>query len=77
MITELRTPFSCQALDFVISEARKHKIRLILPLCNNWNDYGGKAQYVRWGKEAGLNLLLTTTSSLIPQLRVTTKLLLR
>ena len=77
MITELRTPFSCQALDFVISEARKHKIRLILPLCNNWKDYGGKAQYVRWGKEAGLNLLLTTTSSLIPQLRVTTKLLLR
>ena len=76
MITELRTPFSCQALDFVISEARKHKIRLILPLCNNWKDYGGKAQYVRWGKEAGLNLLLTTTSSLIPQLRVTTKLLL-
>ena len=41
MITELRTPFSCQALDFVISEARKHKIRLILPLCNNWKDYGG------------------------------------
>ena len=77
MITELRTPFSFQALDFVISEARKHKIRLILPLCNNWKDYGGKAQYVRWGKEAGLNLLLTTTSSLIPQLRVTTKLLLR
>jgi len=40
----------------VISEARKHKIRLILSLCNNWKDYGGKAQYVRWGKEAGLDL---------------------
>jgi hypothetical protein len=40
----------------VISEARKHKIRLILSLCNNWEDYGGKAQYVRWGKEAGLDL---------------------
>jgi endo-1,4-beta-mannosidase len=40
----------------VISEARSHKIRLILSLCNNWEDYGGKAQYVRWGKEAGLDL---------------------
>ncbi|KAG2538376.1 mannan endo-1,4-beta-mannosidase 8-like isoform X1 [Panicum virgatum] len=54
-------PFSCdeevfQALDFVISEARKYKIRLILSLCNNWKDYGGKPQYVRWGKEAGLDL---------------------
>ncbi|KAL6597486.1 hypothetical protein ACP70R_046926 [Stipagrostis hirtigluma subsp. patula] len=45
-----------QALDFVISEARRHKMRLILSLCNNWDDYGGKAQYVRWGKEAGLDL---------------------
>ena len=40
----------------MISEARKHKIRLILSLCNNWKGYGGKAQYVRWGKEAGLDL---------------------
>ncbi|CAO2153497.1 unnamed protein product [Urochloa humidicola] len=45
-----------QALDFVVSEARKHKMRLILSLCNNWEDYGGKAQYLRWGKEAGLEL---------------------
>ena len=45
-----------QALDFVVSEARKNKIRLILSLCNNWEDYGGKARYVRWGREAGLNL---------------------
>ncbi|RLM98683.1 hypothetical protein C2845_PM06G15560 [Panicum miliaceum] len=42
-----------QALDFVISEARKHKMRLILSLCNNWKDYG---VYVRWGNEAGLDL---------------------
>lgn len=45
-----------QALDFVISEARNHRMRLILALCNNWEDYGGKAQYVRWGNEAGLDL---------------------
>ncbi|KAH9290573.1 hypothetical protein KI387_034690, partial [Taxus chinensis] len=44
------------ALDFVISEARKNKIRLILSLVNNWDAYGGKAQYVRWGRNAGLNL---------------------
>lgn len=31
-------------------------MRLILSLCNNWEDYGGKAQYVRWGKDAGLDL---------------------
>nr|TKV99005.1 hypothetical protein SEVIR_8G010950v2 [Setaria viridis] len=31
-------------------------MRLILSLCNNWKDYGGKRQYVRWGKEAGLDL---------------------
>ncbi|XP_074273658.1 mannan endo-1,4-beta-mannosidase 6-like [Silene latifolia] len=45
-----------KGLDFVVSEAKKHKIRLILSLVNNWNDYGGKAQYVKWGKQAGLNL---------------------
>ncbi|KAI0501830.1 hypothetical protein KFK09_016775 [Dendrobium nobile] len=45
-----------KGLDFVVSEARSHHIRLILSFCNNWEDYGGKAQYVKWGKEAGLNL---------------------
>ncbi|CAK7343526.1 unnamed protein product [Dovyalis caffra] len=45
-----------KALDFVVSEAKKHKIRLILSLTNNWEAYGGKAQYVKWGKAAGLNL---------------------
>ncbi|GLJ36376.1 hypothetical protein SUGI_0730210 [Cryptomeria japonica] len=45
-----------KALDFVIREAEKNKIRLILSLVNNWDDYGGKAQYVRWGRNAGLKL---------------------
>lgn len=31
-------------------------MRLILSLSNNWEAYGGKAQYVKWGKAAGLNL---------------------
>ncbi|GMY25719.1 mannan endo-1,4-beta-mannosidase 6 isoform X1 [Fagus crenata] len=45
-----------KALDFVVSEAKKFKIRLILSLTNNWDAYGGKPQYVKWGKAAGLNL---------------------
>ncbi|CAK9144445.1 unnamed protein product [Ilex paraguariensis] len=45
-----------KALDFVVSEAKKYKIRLILSFVNNWQAYGGKAQYVKWGKAAGLNL---------------------
>jgi len=40
----------------VVSEARKYKIRLILSLVNNWEAYGGKPQYVKWGNAAGLNL---------------------
>lgn len=45
-----------QALDFVLSEAKRNKIRLILSLVNNWDAYGGKAQYVTWGRNAGLSL---------------------
>lgn len=45
-----------KALDFVISEAQNNKIRLILSLCNNWEAYGGKSQYVKWGQDAGLTL---------------------
>jgi len=40
-------------LDFIISEAGKNGIRLILSLVNNWNDYGGKSQYVQWARERG------------------------
>ncbi|KAE8696277.1 Mannan endo-1,4-beta-mannosidase 6 [Hibiscus syriacus] len=45
-----------KALDFAVSEAKKYKIRLILSLVNNWDAYGGKAQYVKWGNASGLNL---------------------
>nr|XP_034584979.1 putative mannan endo-1,4-beta-mannosidase 5 isoform X2 [Setaria viridis] len=45
-----------KALDFVVSKARKYRIRLILSLINNWDGYGGKAQYVKWARDAGLNL---------------------
>jgi mannan endo-1,4-beta-mannosidase len=42
-----------QALDYVIAEARQHGIRLLLSLVNDWKDYGGKAQYVKWALEEG------------------------
>ncbi|KAJ0805017.1 putative mannan endo-1,4-beta-mannosidase [Helianthus annuus] len=42
-----------QGLDFVISEGGKFGVKLILSLVNNFNDYGGKDQYVQWAKELG------------------------
>ncbi|HXG00664.1 MAG TPA: hypothetical protein VNL69_07750, partial [Bacteroidota bacterium] len=43
-----------QALDFVLLQARLHNIRLLIPLVNNWDDYGGMNQYVRWRSESGV-----------------------
>ncbi|KAK9726136.1 hypothetical protein RND81_05G192700 [Saponaria officinalis] len=43
-------------LDYVIVEARKNRIRLILSLVNNLNVFGGKDQYVKWAKEAGVDI---------------------
>ena len=37
-----------RALDFVLWQARQYGIRIILALVNNWDDYGGMNQYVRW-----------------------------
>lgn len=54
--------FQFQGLDYVIVEARKHRIRLILSLVNNLNAFGGKAQYVRWAQEAGINVSSSTDS---------------
>lgn len=42
-----------RALDFVLLQARLHNIRLLIPLVNNWDDYGGMNQYVRWRAEVG------------------------
>lgn len=37
----------------MVSEARKHEIRLILTLTNGQREYGGMEQYVRWvGKDS-------------------------
>jgi mannan endo-1,4-beta-mannosidase len=43
-------------LDFVVSEAKKNGIRLLLSLVNNYGDYGGKPQYVAWANQNGGNL---------------------
>lgn len=51
-----------QGLDYVIVEARRYRIRLILSLVNNLNAFGGKAQYVRWAKEAGINVSSSSDS---------------
>ncbi|CAK9185138.1 unnamed protein product [Ilex paraguariensis] len=45
-----------QALDFVISEARKHGIHLMLSFVNNYNDFGGRTQYVQWARNAGAQI---------------------
>ncbi|CBI17042.3 hypothetical protein VitviT2T_029214 [Vitis vinifera] len=42
-----------QGLDFVISEAKRYGVRLILSLSNNYKDFGGRPQYVNWAKSAG------------------------
>lgn len=44
----------------MIVEARRNGIRLILSLVNNLNAFGGKAQYVRWAEEAGINVSTLT-----------------
>jgi mannan endo-1,4-beta-mannosidase len=41
-------PNGLQRLDYVLDSARRHGIKLIIPLTNNWNDFGGMDQYVRW-----------------------------
>ncbi|CAK7348576.1 unnamed protein product [Dovyalis caffra] len=43
-------------LDFVISEARKYEICVILSLVNNYKDYGGRSHYVQWARERGQQL---------------------
>jgi Cellulase (glycosyl hydrolase family 5) len=35
-------------LDRVIAAAGRAGMRLVITLCNNWNDYGGVPRYLRW-----------------------------
>lgn len=45
-----------KGLDFIVSHAKSYGIRLILSFVNNFKDFGGRAQYVQWGRNAGLNI---------------------
>ncbi|MFF4807286.1 cellulase family glycosylhydrolase [Micromonospora chersina] len=41
-------PDGLQRLDYVLYAARRAGIRVVVPLTNNWRDFGGMDQYVRW-----------------------------
>lgn len=45
-----------EALDFVVAEAGRHGVRLLLTLVNNLPEYGGKSRYVQWARDAGVDL---------------------
>ncbi|XP_074303647.1 mannan endo-1,4-beta-mannosidase 7-like [Silene latifolia] len=42
-----------KGLDFVIAEARKYGIKLIMSLSNNYEGYGGRKQYINWARNQG------------------------
>ncbi len=45
-------PSGLEKLDYVIAKAGAEGVRLVIPFTNNWSDFGGMDQYVRW---AGLD----------------------
>ncbi|KAL5704689.1 mannan endo-1,4-beta-mannosidase [Ranunculus cassubicifolius] len=42
-----------KGLDFVVSEARRYGIKLILSFVNNYENLGGRKQYVDWARNQG------------------------
>ncbi|XP_012571490.1 mannan endo-1,4-beta-mannosidase 7-like [Cicer arietinum] len=45
-----------QGLDFVIAEARRYGIKVVLSLVNNYENFGGKKQYVEWARSQGQSI---------------------
>ena len=41
-------PTGLERLDFVLDAARERNLKLILPLVNNWEKFGGMDQYLAW-----------------------------
>lgn len=41
-------PNGMERLDYIIATARANGVRLVIPLVNNWNNFGGMDQYVQW-----------------------------
>ncbi|VVA31872.1 PREDICTED: mannan endo-1 [Prunus dulcis] len=45
-----------KGLDFVISEAKKFGVYVILSFVNNFSDFGGRKQYVQWARDRGQHI---------------------
>lgn len=56
-----------RALDYVLYQADLFGIKLIIPLVNNWEEFGGMNQYVQW--YAALHAKTTTLLTLSKQAR--------
>lgn len=41
-------PNGLQRLDYVLAQAGALGLKVVIPFVNNWNDFGGMDQYVRW-----------------------------
>ena len=48
--------YALQALDYVLLGAQRTGIKLLIPLVNNWDDYGGMNQYARWRESVNVGL---------------------
>jgi mannan endo-1,4-beta-mannosidase len=44
-----------QGLDYVLDRCSRLGLRVVLPLVNNWTDYGGMDQYVAWSPTASFH----------------------
>lgn len=45
-----------QKLDYAIYKAEQEGVKLLIDFTNNWEAFGGMAQYVQWAKLAGENV---------------------
>ena len=59
-----------RGLDQAVWEAKRRGIRLIVPLVNNWGEYGGLPAYAAWASASSTAARSTaTTSSATPQMK--------
>ncbi|CAI5488998.1 unnamed protein product, partial [Closterium sp. Naga37s-1] len=57
-----------KALDYVLFTAKRFGVRLHMVLNGNWDDYGGKNQYVKWSAAAGGTLPADDTAFFVDPL---------
>nr|QOL01199.1 putative extracellular protein TR9_011a [Trebouxia lynnae] len=48
-----------QALDYILDEASKYGVRLLLTLVNNWDNADSKTQYIQWAGAEGHDVFFT------------------